>query len=201
MAAPPAIGRGGSADCYDRAMDPLAVKAFRALLLLVAAMAALLFIAAGTLDYWQAWIFLAAYTALSVAITLYLVNKDPELLRRRMRGGPFAEKETAQKVIMSLTSLGFIGLLVVPALDHRFGWSQMPPWLALAGNGLMALGWLGIYFVFRANWRLARESFQPALMRWSGIRCTPVRSSSCSAFRLRSVRGGACSSSSPSCPH
>jgi protein-S-isoprenylcysteine O-methyltransferase Ste14 len=132
-------------------MQTLTAKAFRALLLLIAAMAALLFIAAGTLDYWQAWIFLAVYFALSVAITLYLVKKDPALLARRMSGGPFAEKQTAQKIIMSFTSLGFIGLLVVPALDHRFGWSNMPPSVALAGDGLMALGLLGVFFVFKEN--------------------------------------------------
>jgi protein-S-isoprenylcysteine O-methyltransferase Ste14 len=132
-------------------MQTLTAKAFRALLLLIAAMAALLFIVAGTLDYWQAWIFLAVYFALSVAITLYLVKKDPALLARRMSGGPFAEKQTAQKIIMSFTSLGFIGLLVVPALDHRFGWSNMPPSVALAGDGLMALGLLGVFFVFKEN--------------------------------------------------
>ena len=52
---------------------------------------------------------------------------------------------------MSIVSLGFIGLLVVPALDHRVGWSQMPPYLALAGDGLVVFGWLAIYFVFREN--------------------------------------------------
>ena len=126
-------------------------KAFRALLIFIVVVAALLFIAAGTLDYWQAWTFLAVYFALSVAITLYLVKRDPELLARRMRGGPFAEKQMAQKIIQSLTSLGFIGLLVVPGLDHRFGWSQMPASLVLDGELLMALGWLGIFFVFREN--------------------------------------------------
>lgn len=132
-------------------MHTLTAKAFRALLFLIVVMAALLFVAAGTLDYWQAWIFLAVYFALSVAITLYLVRKDPDLLARRMSGGPFAEKQTAQKIIMSFASGGFIGLLVVPALDHRLSWSQMPPSVALAGDGLMALGWLGVFFVFKEN--------------------------------------------------
>jgi protein-S-isoprenylcysteine O-methyltransferase Ste14 len=132
-------------------MSSLTAKAFRTLLLLMVAIAALLFIAAGTLDYWQAWIFLLVYFALSVAITLYLVKKDPELLARRMRGGPFAEKQTAQKIIMSFASVGFIALLAVPALDHRLSWSLMPPSVALAGDGLMALGWLGVFFVFKEN--------------------------------------------------
>jgi protein-S-isoprenylcysteine O-methyltransferase Ste14 len=132
-------------------MSTLTIKAFRALLFLVIVMAALLFILAGTLDYWQAWTFLAVYVALSVAITLHLAKKDPRLLERRMGGGPFAEKRTSQKIIMSVTSLGFIGLLVVPALDRRFAWSHMPPSMALAGDVLMALGWLAIFFVFREN--------------------------------------------------
>jgi protein-S-isoprenylcysteine O-methyltransferase Ste14 len=132
-------------------MNTLHKKAFGSLLLLALAMAALLFIPAGTLDYWQAWTFLAVYFALSLALTLYLMKKDPKLLERRMRGGPTAEKEPVQKIIMTFASLGFIGLLVVPALDHRFGWSHMTPQLALAGDALVALGWLAIFFVFREN--------------------------------------------------
>jgi protein-S-isoprenylcysteine O-methyltransferase Ste14 len=132
-------------------MNTLHKKAFGSLLLLALAMAALLFIPAGTLDYWQGWTFLAVYFALSLALTLYLMKKDPKLLERRMRGGPTAEKEPVQKIIMTFASLGFIGLLVVPALDHRFGWSLMTPHLALAGDALVALGWLAIFFVFREN--------------------------------------------------
>jgi protein-S-isoprenylcysteine O-methyltransferase Ste14 len=111
----------------------------------------LLFKSAGTLDYWQAWTFLAVYFAASFAITLYLLKTDPALLQRRMRGGPFAEKQAAQKIIMSLMSLGFFCLIVVSGLDRRFGWSQMPPWLVLTGDALVALGYLAIAFVFREN--------------------------------------------------
>jgi protein-S-isoprenylcysteine O-methyltransferase Ste14 len=68
-----------------------------------------------------------------------------------MRGGPTAEKKSAQKIIMSFTSLGFIGLMVVPALDYRFGWSQTTPQAVLAGDVLVALGLLAIFFVFREN--------------------------------------------------
>src|SRR5450755_3921039 len=130
-------------------MNPLHRKAFLSLLVLFLAMAALLFVPAGTFDYWQAWSFLAVYFASSLAITLYLMKKDPKLLERRMRGGPTAEKEATQKVIMAFTSLGFIALLVFPALDHRFEWSHMTPYPALAGDVLVAIGWLAIFFVFR----------------------------------------------------
>jgi protein-S-isoprenylcysteine O-methyltransferase Ste14 len=132
-------------------MSILNARAFRGLLLLLLAMASLLFISAGTADYWQAWTFLAVYFAASLAITLYLMKKDPKLLERRMSGGPTAEKEPAQRIIMSFASAGFIGLIVVPALDHRFGWSHMPPYAALTGDVLVALGWLAIFFVFKEN--------------------------------------------------
>jgi protein-S-isoprenylcysteine O-methyltransferase Ste14 len=132
-------------------MSNLHNKAWIALLLLFLVMAALLFVPPWTLDYWQAWTFLAVYFAASAAITLYLMKKDPQLLARRMSGGPAAEKLPAQRIIMSLTSLGFIGLLVIPALDRRFGWSHLPPSVALAGDVLVGLGFFGVSFVFREN--------------------------------------------------
>jgi protein-S-isoprenylcysteine O-methyltransferase Ste14 len=132
-------------------MNALHQKAIGGLLSLVLVMAALLFITAGTLDYWQAWTFMAVYFVASVAITLYLMKNDPELLRRRMSGGPGAEKEPTQKIIMSFASVGFIGLLVIPALDHRLAWSHMPLYVALAGDVFVVLGWIAIFFVFREN--------------------------------------------------
>jgi protein-S-isoprenylcysteine O-methyltransferase Ste14 len=79
------------------------------------------------------------------------MKKDRKLLERRMSGGPTAEKEPTQKIIMYIVSLGFIGLLFLPALDHRFAWSHMPPYVALAGDVLIVLGWLAIFFVFKEN--------------------------------------------------
>jgi protein-S-isoprenylcysteine O-methyltransferase Ste14 len=132
-------------------MNMLHLKAFAGLLFLFVAMAGLLFVPAGTSDFWQAWTFLAVYFACSLALSLYLMIADPALMQRRMRGGPTAEKEPVQKIIMIITSLGFVGLLVVPALDHRSAWSQMSPIVALAGDVLVGIGWLAIFFVFREN--------------------------------------------------
>lgn len=132
-------------------MNPLHRKAYRGLAILFLIMAALLFGAAGTLDYWQAWLYLAVYFAASIAITIDLIRRDPALLERRMSGGPFAEKEPAQRIIMAVTSLGFIALAIVPALDRRFGWSHVPVPAVFAGDVIMLIGWLGIFFVFREN--------------------------------------------------
>ena len=132
-------------------MHVLNVRAFIGLIALVLVMAALIFGAAGTRHYWQGWVFLVCYFGASIAITLYLATRDPALLARRMRGGPWAEKEPTQRVIMSIASAGFLALLVVAGLDHRFGWSQMPDGVAIAGDLLMLLGWLGIFRVFQEN--------------------------------------------------
>ena len=132
-------------------MNVLYLKAMGGLAILFLVMASLLFLPARTFAYWQAWVFLAVYFFASIAISLYLITSDPALLARRMSGGPFAEKEPAQRVIMSITSLAFVGLLVLPAIDHRLRWSELSPGAALAGDVLVLLGWLGIFFVFREN--------------------------------------------------
>src|ERR1700722_5670316 len=132
-------------------MNALNAKALVSVIVVTLIMAALIFISAGTLNYWETLIFLAVYFASSLAIALYLMAHDPKLLQRRMRGGPTAEQQPIQKLIMTLTSLGFIGLLVAPALDHRFGWSHVPLPLGLVGDALVALGFLGAWRVFKEN--------------------------------------------------
>src|SRR5262249_56725661 len=111
----------------------------------------LLFLTAGTVQYWQAWVYLCVFFGLSVLITFYLMKKNPALLERRLRGGPTAEKEKAQKIIMLFVSIGFIGLLVVPALDHRYQWSKVPSSLVILGNLFTVLGFYFIFLVYKAN--------------------------------------------------
>jgi len=132
-------------------MNPLFRRSFIALFFLFLIMASLIFGGAGTLRYWQAWTFLAIYFATCCAMTCYLIRNDPALAARRMSGGPWAEREPAQKIIMSLASLGFIGLIVLPAIDHRLAWSELPAYAVATGDLLILLGWLGIFYVFREN--------------------------------------------------
>lgn len=132
-------------------MKYLNAKAIGGLLALLLVMAAGLFLSAATFDYWQAWVFLAVFGASSLAITLYLMKNDPALLERRVYGGPTAEKATSQKFIQSLTALMFIGMLVVPGLDHRFAWSSVSFYAEGAGDVLVALAFLIIFFVYKEN--------------------------------------------------
>ena len=114
-------------------------------------MALLLFISAGTVRYWQAWVYLLIFFGAAAFTTMFLVRKDPALLERRMSGGPTAEKQPTQKFIMLCTSLGFIALLVVPALDYRLAWSKVPPSGVLVGDALVAVGFYFIFLVYKEN--------------------------------------------------
>jgi len=109
----------------------------------------LLFVPAGTLHYWQAWVFLAVFTIASLYSAVYLFRKNPAVVERRMRAGPKAETRPVQKVVTSAISIVFIALLVFSALDHRFGWSPVPPAISLIGDALVAIG-LGIA-IFTVN--------------------------------------------------
>jgi protein-S-isoprenylcysteine O-methyltransferase Ste14 len=133
------------------AMKNLGARAWFALAILCIVMGLLLFVSAGTVHYWQGWVYLSIFTGASALTTLYLMRTDRALLERRMSGGPTAEKRPAQKFIMLCTSIGFIALLVVPAFDHRFGWSAVPFAGVVAGDMLVAIGFCLIALVYREN--------------------------------------------------
>lgn len=132
-------------------MKKLIIPTLRTFLLGAVALGIFLFVPAGTLDYWQAWVFIVVFMTSANAIGLYLSLKDPELLERRKKFGPAAEQRTAQKIIMPLTLIGVIALLVFPALDHRFALSPVPAYVSFAGDMLIALAFLSYYFVFKEN--------------------------------------------------
>lgn len=92
--------------------------------------------------------YLAVFFAVSLLTTLDLMRRDPALLERRMRSGPMVETRPAQKLVMLGASVGFISLLVIPALDHRLHWSTVSTTLVLVGNALVVIGF---YFIFRVH--------------------------------------------------
>jgi protein-S-isoprenylcysteine O-methyltransferase Ste14 len=132
-------------------MRSVTIKAVAGLANLIVVMALALFAAAGTLRFVEGWVFLALFFGAALAITVYLARKDPALLERRTKAGPIAEKEASQKVIQGLASVCFLSTLVVPALDHRLGWSHLPLPAVLAGDAMVGLGFLVVLLVFREN--------------------------------------------------
>jgi protein-S-isoprenylcysteine O-methyltransferase Ste14 len=132
-------------------MDDLNARAVKAGVRGIIVCAVLIFVPAGTLYYWQGWAFLTTFIAVSAALTVYMALYDRNLLERRLRAGPRAETRTSQKIIIVLVMLGSIAFLVFPVLDHRFGWSPVPPYVSIVGDALIVLGYLFIFFVIREN--------------------------------------------------
>ena len=132
-------------------MGKLIILTARTFLIGAIVLGALLFLPAWTLAYWQAWVFIVVFMISVNVIGLYLSLKDPALLERRKKGGPAAETRMAQKIIISMGFLSLIGVIVFSALDHRFGWSPVPAYVALLGDVLVALGLFVNLLVFREN--------------------------------------------------
>lgn len=110
-----------------------------------------LFAPAGTFRYWQAWLFLAVFIACSVGLGLYFVRHDPALLERRMKAGPTAEREPTQRIIIALLLAGLLALLVVPALDRRWHWSDVPAWLTILADIGIAGSFVVFFYVMKQN--------------------------------------------------
>ena len=132
-------------------MLSLIVRSIGGLLFLVLVLALALFACAGTLDFWQAWVYLAVFSVCVILITLYLVIRDRRLLESRLNVGPAAETQRLQQVIQGLASLFFIGLYVVSGLDRRSGWSHVAPAVSLVSDAMIALGLFIVFLVFREN--------------------------------------------------
>jgi protein-S-isoprenylcysteine O-methyltransferase Ste14 len=106
--------------------------------------------AAGTRASWQAMVFALVWVAFSLPITCHLLT-HPALLRRRLRGGPLAEREPRQRIIISLFMLCMLALFAILAHDYDSGGSHVPVYGVLFGDLLVAGGLVLIWLVFRAN--------------------------------------------------
>ena len=120
------------------------------------AFALLLFIPAGTLNYWQGWTVLAVFAVMSLAPTMFLNRVDPAAGERRTHVGVKAETRPIQKVVIAGTFVMFTAMLVLPALDYRFGWSHVPAWLSIVGVAMVAIGLgLAMMVVFQNSYASA----------------------------------------------
>ncbi|MCA9802791.1 MAG: isoprenylcysteine carboxylmethyltransferase family protein [Cyanobacteria bacterium HKST-UBA02] len=109
-----------------------------------------IFVAAGSIDYWQGWVSLVVYCLCIVFHSLYLL-KDPELLERRMRAGPTREKRPVQRLVMLLIILAFITMVVGSGIEHRFRSYQAPAMVCLAGDLMVVLAFVIFHLVFKEN--------------------------------------------------
>jgi protein-S-isoprenylcysteine O-methyltransferase Ste14 len=129
----------------------LALRSLRNAAIGILVLGVVIFGAAGTLAYWQGWLFILVFTAFTNLIGIYLALRDPALLERRLKAGPAAETRTAQKAIILAAFIGFLALFVVSVLDYRFGWSHVPAAISILGEALVALGLVIDLRVFQEN--------------------------------------------------
>ncbi|MEN6326834.1 MAG: isoprenylcysteine carboxylmethyltransferase family protein [Syntrophomonas sp.] len=124
-----------------------ASKAYLVPVVIMIVMGLILFLPAGSLRYWEAWIWWSIISAITLSITVYFLKSDPGLLSRRMK---VKEKEP-QPVIIRVLSLISLLAYLVPGIDYRYHWSAVPVWIIITANALVFLGYLFIFLVFRKN--------------------------------------------------
>jgi protein-S-isoprenylcysteine O-methyltransferase Ste14 len=117
----------------------------------IAALLGFTFIPAGTLNYWQGWLYVATWMIVGSAYTAYVAKQDPALLNRRTEGGVKHEKEPAQKIIILFLYAAFILLVTLPPLDFSLGWSRTPWYASVLGDVLIAVSFYVFYLVSKVN--------------------------------------------------
>jgi protein-S-isoprenylcysteine O-methyltransferase Ste14 len=129
-------------------MNSLIAKVVAGFVTSLIAHSACVFLAAGSLDFWEGWIFLQVFFIPQLLIGIYFLRKDPDLIKRRLKSG---EKRIRQKVIMALVKLFLLLLVFVPGLDHRFRWSYVPAVLVITADVVVLIGFLIQFHVFKEN--------------------------------------------------
>ena len=113
----------------------------------------LLFLPAGTLDYWQGWLFVGVLFVPMFVAGIVLMFRQPELLRKRLEA---KEEEKEQKWVVALSGMLFIAMFVVAGLNRRYMWWMLPNWAVFAAAGLFLVGYLLYAEVLRENVWLSR---------------------------------------------
>jgi protein-S-isoprenylcysteine O-methyltransferase Ste14 len=131
----------------------LKARAIRRLVITLAVIAALILGSAGSLRFWQGWLFLLLMASFWIAFFVDLLKHDPKLVERRLQR---RETEPAQKLFQKLFSAVFFSSFVVAGLDFRFGWSRawigsVPVSLVLTGQVLTSMGCWFVFWVLKTN--------------------------------------------------
>ncbi len=111
-------------------------------------LALIIILPAGKWSYWQGWMYILTLFIPMFFIFSYLLKHDPALLERRMR---MREKEATQRKIISLSYIYFLVAFVLPGLDVRFGWSNVPPLVSILANLLVFAGYMVFFWVLVTN--------------------------------------------------
>jgi protein-S-isoprenylcysteine O-methyltransferase Ste14 len=114
--------------------------------------ALVLFLAAGTVAWWEGWAFLILFFGFTIALSLWLLRHNPALLTERMTGIGKEDQKRWDKVFFALANVIFLAWLLIMPLDAvRFAWSSMPIVVQALGALLMIWSFYLFFLVFREN--------------------------------------------------
>ena len=117
------------------------------------AIGVLLFLPAGTLYYWNAWLFVAVLFVPMLFLGVMMLFKSPKLLEKRLDA---KEKEVEQKWVVALSGIMFMAAFVVAALNFRFSWHSLPDCVIWISVAMFLLSYLMYAEVIRENAFLSR---------------------------------------------
>ncbi len=115
--------------------------------------ALLLFLPAGTLKYWNGWLFIGILFIPMLIAGIVMMVRSPELLKKRLDS---KEEEKEQKTVIALSGIMFLAAFVVAGLNFRFGWIILPRWVAYTATAIFLAAYLLYAEVLRKNIYLSR---------------------------------------------
>ena len=113
----------------------------------------LLFPAAGSFAYWQAWIFMSVLFIPMFIAGLILMKINPALLRKRLNA---KEEQLEQKEVVLFSGIMFISSFIIAGLNFRFEWLVLPAWVTIIGTVIFLLAYVLYAEVLRENEYLSR---------------------------------------------
>ena len=113
----------------------------------------LIFLPAGTLEYWNGWLFMGILFIPMFFAGIVMMFTNSELLRKRLNA---RETQAEQRVVIKLGGLMFVCGFVLAGLNFRFGWLVLPDWTAWAAAVVFLLSYLLYAEVLRENTWLSR---------------------------------------------
>ena len=116
-------------------------------------MGLLMFLPAGTVRYWNAWLLLAILFLPMLVVGFVLMRKAPDLLRKRLNT---KETESDQIAVIIGASVMFVSGFLLAGLDFRFGWLPLPRWVSIAAAVVFLIAYALYVEVLRENAYLSR---------------------------------------------
>lgn len=113
----------------------------------------LLFLPAGTFNYWNAWLFVGLLFVPMFVAGIVMMIKSPDLLRRRL---DIKEKQSEQKAVVTISGLMFLVGFIIASLNYRYDWIQMNNVFIIVGAIIFVLSYIVYAEVLRENAYLLR---------------------------------------------